>query len=117
MKMKNNEEWKINRIVSFSFVRCALVLFFIVSICYLQISCNYSISREQSLQIAETKLQEYCGKEGLKIEQFAEPIILSDAKHPWIYDYKSKGSPSHSVLIYINKRGDIEMHRMIETGK
>lgn len=100
-----------------SYTRCALGLLFIVSICCLQISCNHSISREQSLQIADTKLQEYCNKEGLKMSQFADPVISSDAKHPWIYDYKSKGFPSHLVRIYINKRGDAEIHRMIEMEK
>jgi hypothetical protein len=80
----------------------------------LLIGCSKPISKEKADQIAKTKLEEYCKNEGIEITRFGKPNISSDKKYQWIYEYVSSGSPKHILLIYIDRYGKTEMHRMIE---
>jgi hypothetical protein len=91
-----------------------LIIIFVIISPLLPIGCSKPISKEEADQIAKTKLEEYCKKEGIEITRFAKPNISSDKKHPWIYEYVSSGFPKHILLIYIDRYGKTEMARMIE---
>jgi hypothetical protein len=90
------------------------IFIFVIVFLLLPIGCSKPISKEKADQIAKTKLEEYCKKEGIEITRFAKPNISSEKKHPWIYEYVSSGFPKHILLIYIDRYGKTEMARMIE---
>ena len=99
--------------ISLKKIAC-FIFIFVVILPLLPIGCSKPISNERAAQIAKTKFEEYCQKEGIEITRFAKPNISSDKKHPWIYEYVSSGSPKHNLLIYIDPYGKTEMHRIIE---
>jgi hypothetical protein len=90
------------------------IFIFVIAFILLPVGCSKPISKEKAEQIAKTKLEEYCKNEGIEITGFGKPNISSDNKYPWIYEYVSSGSPKHILLIYIDRYGKTEMHRMIE---
>ncbi len=90
------------------------IFIFVIISPLLPIGCSKPISKEKADQIAKTKLEEYCKNEGIEITRFGKPNISSDEKHPWIYEYVSSGSSKHNLLIYIDRYGKTEIHRMIE---
>lgn len=90
------------------------LLVFVIMLALVPIACDKPISKEKANQIAKEKLEEYCKNEGLSKNQFADPKVSSDQKHPWIYEYVSNRSPKHILLVYVDRYGKTEIHRMIE---
>ena len=90
-----------------------VIVFWIIWL-FQPIDCSTPISEEKADQIAKAKLEEYCKNEGILGTRFAKPNISSDKKHLWIYEYVSRESPKHNLLIYIDRYGKTELHRMIE---
>jgi hypothetical protein len=90
------------------------IFIFLIVFLLLPIGCNKPISKEKADQIAKATLEEYCKNQNIEITRFGKPNISADTKYPWIYEFVSRGSPKHTFLIYIDRYGNIERHRMIE---
>ena len=76
--------------------------------------CGGPIGDDEARRTARLELEEYCAREKLDISDFRGPVMSSNDKNPWIFDYRSTGAPRHLVKIYVGADGHVEVNRMIE---
>jgi len=87
--------------------RLIVLLFFSLAM------CGCSISSQEAEEIAGESIHEYIVQSQLNKEDFANPVVSMDGGK-WIFDYHSDTVPKHLVRIYVDQRGNVEVHRMIE---
>lgn len=78
------------------------------------LGCRGEIDRTEAERIAGLELARYAEREGIPEERFGQPKISTEAGYPWIIEYESDTSPQHLVSVSIDRRGKVELHRMIE---
>ena len=92
----------------------AIRIIFIVALTATMASCGFVVTTKKAEKIAAQRLADYCTTEKMSVTNFSKPTIISDAEHPWIFDFESTTTPKHSVRIYVYKSGKTDTHRMVE---
>jgi len=73
-----------------------------------------ALTEAEARTLAAQRVDDYAEAESLDPAAFGKPTISSEPGPPWVFDYSSDTMPRHLVRIYVNSRGDVEIHRMLE---